>query len=48
VRNCANGSADAEAFELKDGDILGHECAGVVEKVGPGESAELVLGAARY
>jgi len=25
-----------EAFELKEGDILGHECAGVVEKVGNG------------
>lgn len=27
---------NGEAFELKDGDILGHECAGVIEKVGPG------------
>jgi hypothetical protein len=29
--------AHVQAFELKSGDILGHECAGVVEKVGPGE-----------
>lgn len=27
-----------QAFELKDGDILGHESAGVVEKIGKGMS----------